>query len=315
MTFARPEIAGLRVLVTGAAGQVGWELQRSLMPLGTIVAADRAACDFARPDSVAALVRDTGADVIVNPAAYTDVDGAERDEAAATAVNADAVGIMAREARRLGALLVHYSTDYVFDGAKPAPYAETDPPRPLSAYGRSKLAGEDAVRRDGGDHLVLRTAWVFAARRRNFVRAILERARTGAPLRVVDDQRGTPNWARTLADATPHIVRQAVAERRSGSFASGIFHLTASGAASRHQFACAIVERARALDPQAFPSLPDIVPVATELRPGEARRPKNSQLDGSRLAARFGITLPDWRSALDLCLRDMTFEPSRSARP
>ncbi len=295
----------MKILVTGAAGQVGWELQRNLMPLGTIVAADRAACDFARPDSVAALVRDAGPDVIVNAAAYTDVDGAERDEATATAVNGEAVGVIAREAKRLGALLVHYSTDYVFDGAKPGAYVETDPPRPLSAYGRSKLAGEQAVRAVGGDHLALRTGWVFAARRRNFVRAILDRARTGAPLRVVDDQRGTPNWARTLADATAHIVRQAAAERRSGTFASGLFHLTASGAASRHQFACAIVERARALDPQAFPSLPEVVPVATEVRAGVASRPKNSQLDGSLLAARFGITLPDWRSALELCLKDM----------
>ncbi len=295
----------MKILVTGAAGQIGWELQRSLTPLGTLVAADRAACDFARLDSVAGLVRDAGADVIVNAAAYTDVDRAERDEATATAVNAEAVGVIAREARRLGALLVHYSTDYVFDGAKPAPYVESDPPRPLSAYGRSKLAGEAAVRGEGGDHLVLRTAWVYAARRRNFVRTILERARTGAPLRVVDDQRGTPNWARTLADATAHIVRQALAERRSGTFASGIFHLTASGAASRHAFARAIIERARALDPQALPSLPDIVPVATDVQPGEARRPQNSQLDGSLLAARFGIALPDWRTALDLCLQDI----------
>lgn len=305
----------MKLLVTGATGQIGWELQRSLPALGTVVAPDRAQCDFTRPDTIAAVIRDVHPDVVVNAAAYTDVDQAERDEAVVTTVNAVSVGVLAAEAKRLGALLIHFSTDYVFDGAKPTAYVETDPPRPLGAYGRSKLAGEDAVRTDGGDHLILRTSWVFAARRRNFVRTILRLARQPDPLRVVDDQRGTPNWAHTLADATGRIVTQAVAERRSGAFASGTFHLTASGAASRHAFACAIVAGAARLDPQAFWRRPEILPIATEDRPGTARRPRNSQLDGSRLAARFGIELPDWPSDLTRCLEEIIATGARDGEP
>ena len=154
----------MRILVTGATGQIGWELQRSLAALGTVAAPDRAQCDFTRPETVAAVMRDVHPDVVVNAAGYTDVDQAERDEAMAIAVNAVSARAIAAETRRLDALLVHFSTDYVFDGDKPTAYVETDPPCPLGAYGRSKLAGEDAVRTDGGDHLILRTSWVFAAR-------------------------------------------------------------------------------------------------------------------------------------------------------
>jgi dTDP-4-dehydrorhamnose reductase len=305
----------VRILVTGAAGQIGWELQRSLPALGTVVALERAQCDFTRPETVAAAVRDARPDVVVNAAAYTDVDGAERDETTATTVNAVSVGVVAAEARRLGALLVHFSTDYVFDGAKPVAYVETDVPRPLSAYGRSKLAGEEAVRAGGGDHLILRTAWVYAARRRNFVRTILRLAGQPAPLRVVDDQRGTPNWARTLADATGRILARAAEERRSGAFASDIFHLTSAGVASRYAFACAIVEGAMRHDPRAFPRRPEIVPIVTELRPGVAPRPQNSQLDGSRLAARFGSVLPDWQSDLTRCIEEITANGTRDGEP
>lgn len=305
----------MRILVTGATGQIGWELQRSLPAVGTVVAPDRAQCDFTRPPTVAAVMRDVRPAIVVNAAAYTDVDAAERDEATAMAVNAVSAGVLAEEAKQLGALLIHFSTDYVFHGEKSTAYVETDAPCPLGAYGRSKLAGEDAVRAGGGDHLILRTAWVYAARRRNFVRTILRLARQPAPLRVVDDQRGTPNWARTLAAATGRIVAQATAERRSGAFASGTFHLTASGAASRYDFACAIVEQAMRLDPQAFPRRPEIVPIATALRPGVAARPQNSQLDGSRLAARFGIALPDWQSDLTRCIEEITANGTRDGEP
>jgi dTDP-4-dehydrorhamnose reductase len=305
----------VRILVTGATGQIGWELQRSLPALGAVLAPDRAQCDFKRPETVAAVMRDVRPDVVVNAAAYTDVDPAERDEATAMAVNAVSAGALAEEAKQLGALLLHFSTDYVFDGFKPTAYVETDPPCPLGVYGRSKLAGEDRVRTCGGDHLILRTAWVYAARRRNFVRSILRLARQPAPLRVVDDQRGTPNWARTLADVTARIVGHAVAERRAGAFASGLFHLTASGVASRYAFACAIVEQAMRLDPRAFPRRPEIVPIATEPRPGVAPRPQNSQLDGSRLAARFGIALPDWQSDLTRCIEEITANGTRDGEP
>jgi dTDP-4-dehydrorhamnose reductase len=305
----------VRILVTGATGQIGWELQRSLPALGTVMAPDRVQCDFARPETVAAVMREVRPEVVVNAAAYTDVDQAERDEAAANAVNVVSVGVIAAEAKRLGTLLVHFSTDYVFDGEKPTAYAETDPPCPLGAYGRSKLAGEDAVLAEGGDHLILRTSWVFAVRRRNFVRTILRLARQPDPLHVVDDQRGMPNWARTLADATGRIVAQATAERRSGAFASGTFHLTASGVASRYDFACAIVDDAMRLDPNAFPRRPEIVPIATEARPGVARRPKNSQLDGSRLAARFGIEMPDWQSDLARCIAEIGATGARDGEP
>ena len=234
----------MRLLLLGANGQVGWELNRSLMPLGEVVALDRQQCDLSQPERLPALVRGISPAVIVNAAGYTAVDQAEGEEQLAMTVNGTAVGVLAEQARACGALLVHYSTDYVFDGTKEAPYLEEDAPNPVNAYGRSKLAGEIAIRQAGAAYLIFRTSWIYAARGRNFVRTLLRLAGEQDELPVVVDQVGTPNWARNIADATVHAVRQAVAERVGGSFVSGLFHLTASGTTSWYGFAEAILEYA-----------------------------------------------------------------------
>jgi dTDP-4-dehydrorhamnose reductase len=292
----------MRLLVTGANGQIGWELARSLMPLGHVTAMDRDACDLARPETLPTIVRDAKPDVLVNAAGYTAVDQAEREEPLATLINATAVGVLAQTAREIGALLVHYSTDYVFDGAKNGPYVEDDPPRPLSAYGRSKLAGETAVRDVGGDHLILRTSWVYAARGRNFLKTVQRRARAGESLRVVDDQIGAPTWSRNIADATAHVIGQARRERTGGQFHSDVLHMTAAGSTSWHGFARAIVEYASARAPASAAT--EVHAIASRDYPAPAIRPKNSVLCGKRLCERFGLALPDWRVGLTACLAE-----------
>ena len=215
----------MRLLVTGANGQVGWELDRSLAALGNVIALDRWQCDLSRPERLPKLIRNLKPDVIVNAAAYTAVDDAEREEQLATTVNGTAVDVMAQEARRTGALLVHYSTDYVFDGLKDAPYEEEDPPHPVNAYGRSKLAGEIAVQQAGGTFLILRTSWVYSSRGRNFLRTILQLMRGREELRIVADQLGAPTSAAQIAQATVAVIGAAVRERADGRFASGLFQL------------------------------------------------------------------------------------------
>jgi dTDP-4-dehydrorhamnose reductase len=290
----------MRLLVTGANGQVGRELTRSLMPLGEVIALDRSRCDLARPDTIPAVVRNVRPDVIVNAAAYTAVDRAEADEELATRVNGTAAGVLAQEGRESGALLVHYSTDYVFDGTKAAPYVEDDPPAPISAYGRSKLAGELAVRAAGGDHVILRTSWVFAAHGHNFLNTILRLARERDELRIVADQVGAPTWARDIADATARVIERAQRERDQAQFSSATLHMTAAGATSWHGFAQAILNGARDL----VPTPPAVRAIATEDFPTPARRPKNSRLCCDRLRERYGVALPDWTAALRLCLVD-----------
>lgn len=291
----------MRLLVTGANGQVGWELPRSLMPLGEVIALDRRTCDLARPETLPDIIRDAKPDVLVNAAAYTAVDKAEQEEELATLINGVAVGAMADAARTIGALFVHYSTDYVFDGAKTEPYVEDDAPAPLSAYGRSKLAGEIAIRAAGGDHVILRTSWIYAARGRNFLKTILRLARERDELRIVADQIGAPTWARDIADATAEVIEQAQRERREGQFGAATLHMTAAGATSWHGFAQAIVDRAGDLPP----SRPVVRAIATKDFPTPARRPKNSRLRCDRLRDRFGVSLPDWTVALDACLTEL----------
>lgn len=292
----------MKLLVTGARGQVGWELARSLMPLGEVVAVDSAECDLSQPQEIERLLDQVRPDVIVNAAAYTAVDKAETDEALATLVNGAAVGAMSTWAKRSGALLVHYSTDYVFDGNKTVAYTETDEPCPVGAYGRSKLAGEQALRDGGCDHLVLRTSWVFASRGHNFVRTMLRLARERKELKVIDDQVGAPTWARNIADATAHIVRQAQQERQRGSFVSDIFNLASGGETSWHGFTRAILDGAAARGLLSEENLPQLHPIPTEAYPLPAPRPKNSRLSGEKLMRHFGIALPDWRDALARCL-------------
>jgi len=295
----------MRLLVTGANGQVGWELNRSLAALGNVVALDRRECDLSRPERLPKLIRGLKPDVIVNAAAYTAVDQAEREEELATTVNGTAVGVMAQEAQRAGALLVHYSTDYVFDGRKDIPYTEEDSPHPINAYGRSKLAGEIAVREAAGSHVILRTSWVYSARGRNFLLTILRLLREREELRIVADQIGAPTSAAQIARATAAIVTTAVSERAEGQFASGLFHLTASGVTSWHGFAAAILEGARRQALLASGRAPRLVPIASEDYPTPAARPKNSRLAGGRLSSRFGIALSSWEEGLSLCLEEM----------
>ncbi|SRR5579871_34654 len=295
----------MRLVVTGANGQVGSELSRRLAALGTVVALDRHKCDLSRPELLSALFRDLSPDVIVNAAAYTNVDSAEREEAMATTVNGTAVGVMAEEARKVGSLLVQYSTDYVFDGRKGAPYTEDDPPCPINAYGRSKLAGESAVRQAAGSYLILRTSWVYGVRGHNFLRTVLRLLREREELRIVDDQIGAPTSAAQIAQATATMIAAAVWERADARFAPGIYHLTASGATSWHGFAVAILQRARLDQWLAGGRAPRLVPIATEDYPSPAARPKNSRLDCDRLSRRFGIALPHWKEGLSLCLEEM----------
>jgi dTDP-4-dehydrorhamnose reductase len=286
----------MRLLVIGADGQIGWELARSLMPLGDVIAMDRRDCD-------PGIILDAMPDVLINAAGYTAVDNAEDDETLATLVNGTAVGVMAEAAHRIGALFVHYSTDYVFDGTKDDAYVEDDAPCPLNAYGRSKLAGEIAVRETGGDHLILRTSWVYAARGRNFLKTILRLARERDELRVVADQIGAPTWARDIADATARIIRSACRERSARQFQPGTLHMAAAGATSWHGFAQAIVAQGLHL-PQTRPHPPVIRAIASRDYPSPAARPKNSRLCCDRLRERFDLALPDWRQGLALCLAD-----------
>lgn len=286
------------ILLTGANGQVGWELQRSLAPLGRVVAVTSKTLDLADPDAIRRVLRDVRPHLIVNPAAYTAVDKAETESDLAMAVNGTAPGILAEEAKRMHAALVHFSTDYVFDGTKPGPYRETDPTNPVSSYGRSKLAGEEAIRAVGLPHMIFRTSWVYGARGKNFMLTILRLARERGSLRVVDDQLGAPTWSRMIAEVTAQALAAGNIEALSGTY-----HLTSAGSASWHAVACAMVEEYKArLEPHGWPSLmlgPEhIEAIATEQYPTPAKRPANSVLDSSKLAKALGLELPDWRDGL-----------------
>jgi dTDP-4-dehydrorhamnose reductase len=292
----------VRVLLTGANGQVGWELRRSLSSIGDVVATDRPACDLSRPQDLCDIIRNTKPAIIVNAAAYTAVDKAEKEEELATLVNGTAVGVMAEEARRLGALFIHYSTDYVFDGTKDSPYTEDDPPNPINAYGRSKLAGERLIGQSASDYLILRACWVFAARGHNFLLTILRLARERSELSIVADQIGAPTWARHIADATAVILQRACRERAEADFASGILNVAATGETSWCGFAQTIVDQA--MTRGLLRNRPKVRPIASTDYPLPAARPKNSCFAVERLRKRFGITLAEWQQGLALCLQD-----------
>jgi dTDP-4-dehydrorhamnose reductase len=280
----------VKILLTGMTGQVGSQLHALLANAGQVVVADRKTLDLASRDSMVAAVRALKPDLIVNAAAHTAVDRAESEPEAAMAVNATAPGVLAEEAKRLGAALVHFSTDYVFDGTKAEAYVEEDAPNPLNAYGRSKLAGEQAVAQSGARHLILRTSWVYDATRRNFLTTMLNLARTRRELRVVHDQRGAPTWSVAIAVAVLNIVRRE-------DWPAGTYHLTCDGETTWFGFTRAILERAR-IDPR-----PALVPISTDEYPAPARRPKNSVLDNAKFRKAFGFALPHWESALEACLR------------
>lgn len=278
------------ILVTGANGQLGAELVHALAPLGPVTATGRAELDLADPSAIVATVRSVRPALIVNAGAYTAVDLAEKEGALAQAVNGVAPGVLAEEAKRAGALLIHFSTDYVFDGTARVPYVEDDPVHPVSAYGRTKLAGERAVGESGAHALVFRTSWVYGRRGRNFLVTMRRLAAEGKPLRVVDDQTGVPNWCRELARATARVAamgRTELADRR------GIYHLTSCGATTWYGFARAIL---------ADDSSASITPIATSEYPTPARRPAYSVLDGTKFERAFGFALPDWRASLAECM-------------
>ena len=274
-----------RVLVTGCRGQVGVEVVRALGSDAQVIAHDRGSLDLARPADIVARVREARPQVVVNAAAYTAVDRAESDAAAAEAVNAVAPGILADECRRAGALLIHYSTDYVFDGAKQEPYVESDEVNPLNVYGRTKLEGERAIAASGCEHLILRTSWVYGPHGKNFLLTMLRLARERDELRVVDDQHGAPTSSLQLARLTRELILAPKAR------ASGVFHASAAGETTWFGFAQAIFARR--------PAAPRLVPIASSEYPTPARRPRNSVLSSERLASVLGERLGDWRHGLD----------------
>ena len=279
----------MRILLTGKNGQVGWELARSLAPLGDVIVHDRKSLDLSDANAICNLVRDAKPAIIVNAAAYTAVDKAESEPNAARAINAHAPRVLAEEARKLGALLVHYSTDYVFDGTKPGSYVETDTTNPISLYGRSKLEGELAIQASGCRHLIFRTSWVFGPRGGNFLLTMLRLAGEKNKLRVVDDQFGAPTSSGMIADATAHALRVDGAE--------GLFHLTAAGRTSWCGFASEIFKAA------GLNTL--TTPITSAQYPTAARRPLNSSLDCSKLHKAFGFTPPPWQEGLLACMRSL----------
>lgn len=288
----------MKILLTGCSGQLGRELKRSLACLGELVACDRRQLDLAKPEALRDAVRAIAPDAIVNAAAYTAVDKAEAEPATAGAINTVAPGILADEAQRLGALLVHYSTDYVFDGAKPTPYIEDDVTAPLSAYGRSKRDGDLAIAASGARYLILRTSWVYGLHGANFMKTMLRLAREHDELRVVDDQIGAPTWTRHLADATAMILAR-------DETPQGVYHLAAAGETSWHGYAEAIVAEARVAG--LLEKLPGVRRITSADYPLPALRPTNSRLDCSRFHRDFGLALPDWRTGLIDCLADARF--------
>lgn len=286
----------MKVLLTGARGQLGYELRRTLAPLGQVIACGRTELDLADPASIRNVVRETAPTLIVNAGAYTAVDQAESEPDVVMAINGVAPGILAEEASRIGASIVHYSTDYVFDGKKSGPYVEDDSPNPLNVYGQTKLAGERAVIAGGAPHLIFRTSWVYGMRGRNFMRTIQRLATERDELRVVSDQKGAPTWSRLVAEATALVTAHT-----GGAFGmlSGLYHLSCAGTASWYEFAQAIVAN---LPSRNGHSAAQVTPIEASDYPAPARRPKNSMLSCERARQRLGIELPPWEEAMMLCL-------------
>jgi len=294
----------MKILLFGKNGQLGWELNRSLQPLGETIALGREEADFSNPESLRDIVRNVKPEVIVNAVAYTAVDKAEDDEDLAAIINSVAPGILAEEALRIDALLIHYSTDYVFDGTKKGPYIETDEPNPVNAYGRTKLAGEQALQSSGCNYLILRTSWVYASRAHNFLLTILKLAKERDELSIVADQIGSPTSARLIADITILCLHQAIKEKRSGIFSSGLYHLTSSGYTSWHGFSQEIVSTAN-ISLDANLKVKNIKEIPTVDYPTPAKRPMNSCLSTNGVEKKFNIHLPDWRDLLRLCMEEV----------
>ena len=295
----------MKILLLGKNGQLGWELQRSLAPLGQLMALDRHSTDgcgdLANLPGLAATVRALRPDVIVNAAAHTAVDKAESEPDLARTVNALAPGVLAQEAAQLGALLVHYSTDYVFDGSGSRPWTEADAPAPLSVYGQTKREGEQAIESACPHHLILRTSWVYAARGGNFAKTMLRLAQERERLTVIDDQFGAPTGADLLADVTAHAIRQLL--QRPGD--AGLYHLVASGETSWHGYAKHVLAQAERAQAAIKIIAKEVATVPTSAFPTLARRPLNSRLDTGKLQATFGLRLPAWQQGVDRMLAEI----------
>lgn len=287
----------MKILLTGCTGQVGYELERALQGLGQVVAVDRNRMDLSKLDQVRDVIREVQPGLIVNPAAYTAVDKAESEPELAFRVNAEAPGVMAEEAKKLGAALVHYSTDYVFPGDDPAARVESDATAPINVYGASKLAGERAIAASGVPHLIFRTSWVYGMRGKNFLLTMLKLARERDELRIVADQHGAPTWSRTIADTTALVLANSLARKDGDDWwrqNSGIYHLSSQGRTTWFEFTQAITELAR-IECR-------LVPITSAEYPVPAKRPHYSVLSSQKLIEHF-CQLPDWKSALELCMR------------
>ena len=300
----------MTILLLGKNGQLGWELQRSLAPLGRVIALDRhggdGLCgDLADLDGLAATVRALRPRVIVNAAAYTAVDRAESEPELARRINADAPAVLAREAAACGALLLHYSTDYVFDGSGQTPWREMDATGPLSVYGRTKLAGEQAIVAAGGAHLILRTSWVYAARGGNFAKTMLRLGAERERLTVIDDQWGAPTGAELIADVSAHAIAQVLCQPAK----AGVYHLAAAGETTWFSYAKYVLAQAQQAQSAIKLIVNEVAPIATADYPTPARRPHNSRLDTRKLQAAFGLTLPPWQDGVQRMLQEILQTP------
>ena len=291
----------MKILLTGINGQVGYELQRQLHGMGEIIAVGRDQMNLSDLDKVREVIRSVKPSLIINPAAYTAVDQAELNAELALRVNAEAPEVMAEEARRLGAAMIHYSTDYVMNGTKRTPYTEEDRPSPRSVYGRTKLAGDEAIQAAGIPHLILRTSWVYGRRGKNFLMTMLRLAQELDELRIVSDQHGTPTWCRTIADATAQILRQASAAEEAQQWwreKSGLYCLTAQGQTTWHGFTQAILANAN------LPKMPRVIAIGTAGYPTLAERPAYSVLSCSKLEKTFGLAIPSWEQGVRQCMQE-----------
>lgn len=289
-----------KILILGAQGQVGWELRRTLAPLGTVVALHQHELDLACPKEIPEKLKKFQPDIIVNAAAYTAVDNAEKEAELAMQINGISPGILAEEAKRLGAILIHYSTDYVFDGKASSPYLEESKTHPLNTYGKSKLQGEDAITASGCQHLIFRTSWVYGSRGKNFLLTMLKLGKERKELHIVNDQIGAPTWCRMIAEATAHILVK-VAESRSTKW--GIYNLTSTDHTTWQGFAEAIFQEAETRWPGFQP--PRITGIPTEAYPTPALRPKYSLLSPKKTHETFNISMPSWKNSLSLCMDEI----------
>jgi dTDP-4-dehydrorhamnose reductase len=285
-----------KILLIGKNGQLGYELERTLAAAGEVIALNSSQLNLTDTQLLRSTLRNIAPDIIINAAAYTAVDQAEAEPDLAMAINGIAPGVMAEEAQRLDALLIHYSTDYVFDGSKIGAYTEQDTPNPLSVYGKTKLHGEQAIQNSDCRHLIFRTSWVYGKRGKNFMLTMLRLAKQGTQLKIVNDQIGAPTSSSQLAQATAQVLQSAVLETDELDKRSGLYHLSAAGQTSWYGFALAIFKQA--IRAGQLSDFPEVIPIASADYPTAARRPMNSVLSNQKISGTFGITLPDWESAL-----------------